>query len=60
MSNAKAILLASLLMGMGQTGMYMDDNGRYYPAPSTDGQKLLFNQPKKLSKKQKAKLKKKS
>ena len=27
-------------------------------APSTDGQKQLFNQPKKLSKKQKAKLKK--
>jgi hypothetical protein len=55
MSNVKAMLLFAALMGMSGTA------GHYnYPAPSTDGQKLLFNQPKKLSKKQKAKMKNRS
>ena len=43
---------------MGVTGY--GGGERYYPAPSTNGQKQLFNQPKKLSKKQKAKMKKRS
>lgn len=54
-SAAKLFAIAAMFAGVSGIG-----GGAYFePAQPTKGQKQLFNQPKKLSKKQKAKNKKK-
>jgi len=53
-------LLLPYMMLMGSSSEFQDGQMNYFtPAPPTKGQKSLFNQPKKLSKKQKAKNRKK-
>jgi len=61
MSGYARLLQMAALMAMGNQSLYSENTGSYFEAaPSTKGQKSMFNQPKKLSKKQKAKLKSKN
>jgi len=60
MSGYSRLLEMAALMAMSGQGLYTEDRGvRFVPESSTKCQKSMFNQPKKLSKKQKAKLKSK-